>query len=718
MRPSRLVNSDGFFSVFLEMSAADPSLKMLLAMMVAVVGVGVFVAYLERRRLSGRGKETKAAFEDIPGDSNDVQLSSVMEKSHGLIREWLFDPSTKQQARTVVVAITAWWLWREFYWAFISSYLHAAVANDITSIHEHKDIHKVYTSMRNSLCVESLIGLPCFFILDPLVHQYSKVGFRNFLTQKALEGYLKGGGQAYYHVKLNENNNGIDNPDQRIVEDVANVSTLVVDLYASILSTLFGVSFWSFAIFGIGGSSILQISITFALLRATVAFFGFGRQLVVVRQEVLLRGADFRYGLTRIRDSAEEIALGGGDGREYKHSEEVYGRLMDATWEQFWATTRYGVSIGLLDKVPGSLLWLALLPLLIRGQIQFGDALRVHLAYDQASKLFGFLANNFGVLTDLQANLDRLLSLLDACDAPNFDVQAVNPGRPALGTISMQDAPAGMALVLEHLTVQPPRFKLPASPQFSPKPNGLSHGISLSCACGESMLILGPSGVGKTSILRAVARLWTHGSGVIKRGESVHFLPSKCYVPRGTLLQAISYPKDVDQKESSCLSAKIAKQALLRARLGHIQDKWGIETPRDWRAVLSTGELQRLAFARLFFHLEGLASSSSTLAVLDEATSGVDVETEEQLYTELRQELEEGGRLRGFISVAHRPQLTRFHDSLLIIGDDEGIGEIEERDMPTVVSGSWTAPGGSTMPWRQVRSQSAKTAVSEIIAVI
>merc|ERR1712154_336321 len=124
---------------------------------------------------------------------------------------------------------------------------------------------------------------------------------------------------------------------------------------------------------------------------------------------------------------------------------------------------------------------------------------------------------------------------------------------------------------------------------------------------------------------------------------------------------------------------------------------------RDWKVVLSPGEQQRVAFARLLRSL-GEAPPNSSLAVLDEATSAMDVELERKLYKEFRQELEPGAGLRGFVSVAHRPTLRAFHQSLLIIGDvsPEEEGSLGMEPEP-LVEGMWSTPDGDVVPWRHLR---------------
>jgi ABC-type uncharacterized transport system fused permease/ATPase subunit len=134
---------------------------------------------------------------------------------------------------------------------------------------------------------------------------------------------------------------------------------------------------------------------------------------------VLNSGANLRYGLTRVRDSAEEIALGGGSKQEYERSMGLYDRVVDAIWSNLCVHLRYGIAVGVLNQFPGLILWVLMLNDIASGKLGIGDALRVHFAYDQVGKVLGFVVDNFGRFTDLQADADRLHTLLCKCDESN-----------------------------------------------------------------------------------------------------------------------------------------------------------------------------------------------------------------------------------------------------------------------------------------------------------
>jgi len=173
----------------------------------------------------------------------------------------------------------------------------------------------------------------------------------------------------------------------------------------------------------------------------------------------------------------------------------------------------------------------------------------------------------------------------------------------------------------------------------------------------QRVLVVGPSGCGKTSLLRLVSGLWPSGSGEVERpplGELM-FIPQKPYMLLGTLREQLCYPLDQARFSDSQLR-NVLEEVNLAGMISRYPDL-GIQ--QDWPRLLSLGEQQRLAFARLLLN-------SPQFAVLDEATSALDVATERRLYGLLAQ------REMAFISVGHRPTLTAFHNTVLQLDGSGG----------------------------------------------
>jgi putative ATP-binding cassette transporter len=167
--------------------------------------------------------------------------------------------------------------------------------------------------------------------------------------------------------------------------------------------------------------------------------------------------------------------------------------------------------------------------------------------------------------------------------------------------------------------------------------------------------VAGASGGGKTSLLRALAGLWTMGSGRIERPAAGHliFLPQQPYMALGSLRTQLLYP----DATRTIPDAELAR-LLERVNLGELIDRaGGLNAERDWPKLLSIGEQQRLAFARVLL-------AEPRYALLDEATSALDAANEEQLYREL-------ARLHTTpVSVSHRPALLAYHEQVLELAGD------------------------------------------------
>jgi putative ATP-binding cassette transporter len=686
-----------------------------------------------------------------------------------LIRMWLNDPEYKWAARGFVSLTAIHWAARECLWAFVLTKNHAEIMNAITTLHETKDIARIRYAMLYSLAWDLLAALPLFSLVDPWIRTWQELSFRNYATSRILHAYLDDGGQAFYRIKMKESDNGIDNPDQRIGEDIEQISTQVYDLYASILSAVFGCASWSIVIFCVGGRMVFYVAFVMAVVRLIIAYLYFGDSLVNAKKNVLRSAASLRYGLTRTRENAEGVALSGGEAEERRRAEGLFHMNLSAVRTHVWITMVYGGVMGFISNFPSLIIWLCQLPAIMSGSLLIGDGIRVTQGYDQLIKVLDFMVGNFSTIMVLQANGERLNELWDACNNENCRKGKRGPlgqtaskaslllaqGRLAVASSNAEAALSrlGPAPVREdaatnssqQLFTDAPRseiaFELAKPPLAfaledlmvgAPGSSVRVGGATISCNAGVALLVSGDSGLGKSSVLRALAGLWLDGEGTVRRAEGaeVVVLSQVSYAPQGTLLEAVLYPETeaaVAATSPSIAAAldKLATAAFGQAVLGQLLERWGLRGHvHDWPVILSAGEKQRIGFARLFLRLAlrgQLAASAraaaavpppAIIAILDESTSGIEVSVEARIYEELRGYIlacDQGGDLLTFVSVGHRPTLPRFHDVELRIGGIEpGIPEDEATANAKAVSpvgrevlakGNWVAPDGSKVPW-------------------
>ena len=459
--------------------------------------------------------------------------------------------------------------------------------------------------------------------------------WRAWLSGRLLNRYLDN--RAYYVLNPNdESAEEIDNPDQRISQDTASFTSTSLSVSVEVVAAL--LTFLSFIVVLWTISSKLALWLLAYSVGGTSLIVFASRKLVALNYDQLRLEADFRYGLVHIRDNAESIAFYRGEQQEGREAERRltgairnYDRLI--VWQALIQVIQRSY-----DYFSRFLPWLVIAPIYFAKEVDFGVFGQASIAFSQVLFSVSYIVNNIDQLAAFSASISRL-------EGFQGKVEAIGQGSPVALQAAVADG-ASEALLVSHVDLAPPQGG-----------RRLIHDLSLEVAPHQRVLVVGPSGCGKTSFLRLVSGLWPAAAGSVQRPpqSELLFIPQKPYMILGSLREQLCYPLDPQR-----FSDQHLRSVLEEVRLSELVQRYpDFNIKQDWPRLLSLGEQQRLAFARLLLN-------SPRFVVLDEATSALDVGTEKHLYQLLVQ------REMAFVSVGHRPTLTAFHDTVLELDGQGG----------------------------------------------
>ena len=493
-----------------------------------------------------------------------------------------------------------------------------------------------------SLWVVLIVILLIQKTVDMIITNVFLIRWRQWLSERTFARYMEGG--SCHLLQLVDD--VVDNPDQRIAEDlkklVDSTNSFVFDFVRNMirLPTYIGL-LWIIAPpleFSLGGSDysiagyIVYAAFIYALI-STVSIHMVAKRLVGLEANYQAREADFRYILIRIREFAESILLGGGQKREEGEVSDRYIGIKDA----WYKLVRVRINMNIIRVILGQGVFaipiLVAAPLYIAGSITLGVLMQIRTVFAQVEGAFAWFANAYPQLAYWVASVNRVIVLERAIDQTIQIRRNSNIDRSSSETDSLE---------VQNLDVNLPNGEV------------LLSGLNLNINAGESVLIAGPSGGGKTTLFRALSGLWPWGEGRIAKPDAqVMFLPQKGYLPQGTLKSCACYPASPDQFDD-----EEVKRILRLCCLPEFADR--IDEIQPWNVVLSGGEQQRLLAARAIL-------TKPDWLFADEASSALDPDTEDKIYQAFGDELP----TTTLVSIAHRRSLRKFHKRIITI--DHGI---------------------------------------------
>ncbi|MBB5695313.1 ABC transporter ATP-binding protein/permease [Muricoccus pecuniae] len=448
------------------------------------------------------------------------------------------------------------------------------------------------------------------------------------------------------HYQMNFLPGSADNPDQRISENTRWATAMAIDMavglfqsavmlisFVGILWTLSGSLLVSFGSneFEIPGYMVFA-ALIYAVIGSVLTYF-IGRPMVEINIRRNEAESDHRFALIRIRENSEGVALIRGEAdedrglrRSFGHVVNVMKDLMRTERRLMWLTSAYGMIAGVFPILVAS-------PRYFAGAITLGVLMQIGSAFGEVTRSLNWFVDNFPRLADWRSHLERVVALEDSLDTADMLEEAESRINVTEGPL-----PDGREVLAFH------------DLQIGQADGNVLVGeANAEIEAGEKVLIVGESGTGKSTLFRAISGVWPWGSGEIRVPPRDHmmFMPQRPYLPLGTLRAAIAYPANPRKFPDAAVVG-----ALERCGLAHLTGR--LDEEERWDRMLSLGEQQRLAFARLLLH-------RPRWVFMDEATAALDEANQDAMMRLFTEELA-GSAL---ISIGHRPGLDLFHDRTL-----------------------------------------------------
>jgi putative ATP-binding cassette transporter len=486
-----------------------------------------------------------------------------------------------------------------------------------------------------------------------------QVRWRQWLTRKLVGQWLAE--RRFYQLTIV---GGDDiNPEYRIGEDTRLATEPVVDFAVGLTTAILSAVAFLGILWVVGGDIrftlgghefhipgyMVWVAILYSFI-ASASMIKIGRPLIACVDAKNEGEAQFRYELTRVRESSENIALIGGDDDEKARLEETFTDLV-ARWfnvirqqaNMNWVLNANTVLAPVAPLLMGA-------PKYLAGNMTLGELMQVAAAFLAVQTAFNWLVDNAIRLAEWNASSQRVGVLLNALADLDADI-----GKGAGDTVVLGASPDNN-LRIENLSIAQQNGKL------------LIADAETVIGPGEKVLVKGESGSGKSTLIRAMAGLWPWGSGRILRpdGADIAFMPQRPYIPLGTLRHALHYPHaDVTGDDEQI------HEALRKTGLTHLASR--LDEDAQWSRILSGGEQQRVAFARLLIH-------PPDIIIMDEATSALDELSQARVMDFLKDEL----AAATVLSVGHRPGLEAWHtrEISLVRAPGEVHAHAEERRYP------------------------------------
>lgn len=480
-----------------------------------------------------------------------------------------------------------------------------------------------------------------FAVYAVYVRQILEIKWRKWMTDKYLDRWL--GHQTYYRLQV-AGQDDMDNPDQRIADDVNSFVNLTLGLFVGVLKQATSLVAFVVILWNLSGSLDIPLGDTVLSVPGYMVFVTLiysvvgtwlahkvGRKLIRLNYDQQRFEADFRFSMVRVRENSESVAFYGGEKPELQNFRERFALVIGNFWGLMKRTKLLNFYVNGYAQIAIIVPVLMCAPQYFNGTMQLGGFMQTISAFGRVQDALSYFVESYDSIAQYVAVIRRLGGFAGHMEeaealAPSFDFTKNTSN----------------ALQLWQMDIALPDGRK------------LAEKLSIAVPAGKRLLISGGSGAGKSTLLRAIAGIWPYGTGEISlpTGWRTMFLPQRPYLPLGSLRRAIYYPQPVLENTDDNLTG-------LLERFG-LQNLAGqLDAVDDWSRILSLGEQQRLAFIRILL-------LRPDIVFLDESTSALDEPREAQAYEILHQLLPQ----MAVVSVGHRSSLLNCHDKQLVLAGD------------------------------------------------
>ncbi len=580
-------------------------------------------------------------------------------KSFALIKDYFVNSDEKLVAWLLLIgtalcvislvalmAVFAWW--SAGFWAILTA---KALTPFLISMGEF------------ALIVSAYVGVHALqnFLIGKL-----SILWRNWLTNKIINNLFNGENN---YLDLKRFSAEIDNISQRIQEDVKSFVNLTLTLGTDFLKSALSLGTFVGTLWVVGGSLAIAVlglnivipgylvwtALIIALTATTITHF-IAKSLAEKNQRGERAEANLRQDLELLNNDAENIAEEHAENYYKKALKDKIQNINENAHQQLNTKSKLVAFQNFYMQISGILPELLSAPLYFAGLIEIGQLMQISIAFGQVNSSLSWFVQTYEGFAIYKTSIERIAELQQAFEAKGLNA---NPK-----SIQRQEKNKD-TLKIKNLNIMQPQV---SSTQY------IMRNLNLKLAPGEHTLIKGPSGLGKSTLFKAIAGTWKYGDGkiTVPSGKHMYFLPQKPTIPHDTLMAVLAYPEPVDTYTEEQYSAALKAVGGMNDFIAQLSEK------RAWSKELSGGQQQRISFARALL-------KRPDWLFLDEATASLDEESEHQVYT-LIKELKD----TTIVSIAHRQTVEKYHSRIVVFNTNaEKEIEFNEKSYPSGVTGCY-----------------------------